>query len=226
MTMMRNEGRLQSKQVRMVRFISLGAIAGPVLFLIAWLVLGLAQPAMKGEYGVIGGVQGTVTNPISALGVGPHAGLFNSAFIACGLLTLAGALATLHAVRPAEPTTTRGWSAVLLGLSPVGLTLAGFFTLAASLVMHNIAAILIFVVPIAAFPVSALYLRRAARWHRLRMCLFAGSPLTLGLLVLFVVNFHLSAVVAGTGIAGLTERLLISEIHACYVILGWSGFRG
>ena len=56
------------------------------------------------------------------------------------------------------------------------------------------------------------------------MLLVAG-PLTLVLLVSFVATFHLSAVVAGTGVAGLTERLLVLEIHAWYAALGWLAFR-
>jgi hypothetical membrane protein len=204
---------------------SLGAIAGPALFLAAWIVLGVLQPVTRTDYGLMGGIAGAVTNPISALGVGPNAGLFNCAFVFCGLLTLAGVLGALRTTRIAGQPAMRIWSTVLLALSPVGLGLAGIFTLATSVFMHNVAALLLFVVPLAGFPVSAVYFRRIPDWRRFGGMLLLAGPLTLVLLVSFVATFHLSAVVAGTGVAGLTERLLVLDIHAWYVALGWRGFR-
>jgi len=207
------------------RIASIGAIAGPVLFLAAWIVLGLLQPMAKTDYGLIGGIAGAVTNPISALGVGPNAGLFNCAFVFCGLLMIVGVLGALRTARPVGQPAMRIWSTVLLALSPIGLVLAGIFTLATSVLMHNVAALLLFVVPLAAFPVSAVYFRRIPGWQRFGNMLLVAAPLTLVLLVSFVATFHLSAVVAGTGVAGLTERLLVSEIHAWYAAIGWQGFR-
>src|SRR5579862_8413845 len=79
-TAMRNE--LFSRSGLMFsRAASLGAIAGPALFLTAWIVLGVLQPVTRTDYGLMGGIAGAVTNPISALGVGPNAGLFNCAFV-------------------------------------------------------------------------------------------------------------------------------------------------
>jgi hypothetical membrane protein len=217
--------RLSGSSLRPSRIASLGAIAGPALFCAAWIVLGLLQPMTRTDYGLIGGVAGAVTNPISALGVGPNASLFNCAFVICGLLTLAGVLGALRTTRVAGQPTMRIWSTALLALSPIGLGLAGIFTLATSLLMHNVAALLLFVVPLAAFPVSAVYFRRIPPWRRFGSMLLVAGPLTLVLLVSFVATFHLSAVVAGTGVAGLTERLLVLEIHAWYAALGWLAFR-
>jgi hypothetical membrane protein len=207
------------------RIASLGAIAGPTLFLAAWILLGLLQPITRTDYGLMGGIAGAVTNPISALGVGPNAGLFNCAFVVCGLLMLAGVLGALRTTRIAGQAVVRIWSTVLLALSPIGLGLAGIFTLATSLVMHNVAALLLFVMPLVAFPVSAVYFRRVPGWQRFGSMLLLAGPLTLVFLISFVATFHLSAVVAGTGVAGLTERLLVSQIHAWYAALGWCGFR-
>ena len=223
-TVIQNE-MLSVSSLVLSRMASLGAIAGPALFLAAWNVLGLLQPMTKTDYGLMGGIAGAVTNPISALGVGPNAGLFNCAFVFCGLLTLAGVVGALRTTRIAGKSGMRIWSTVLLALSPIGLGLAGIFTLATSLLMHNVAALLLFVAPLAAFPVSAVYFRRIQGWRRFGSMLLVAGPLTLMLLVSFVATFHLSAVVAGTGVAGLTERLLVSEIHAWYAALGWCGFR-
>ena len=155
------------------RLLSLGAIIGPALFTYAWFALGVLQPTVKTQYGLIGGLSGAITNPISALGVGPHAGLFNLAFVLCGLLTALGvagfegtALADREGTRinfpgrefPGFRLSGVKVSGLLLALSPIGLTLAGFFTLATSLVMHNVAALLVFVAPLAAFPFAAVQL--------------------------------------------------------------------
>jgi len=217
--------RLSGSSLRLSRIASLGTIAGPVLFCTAWIVLGLLQPMTRTDYGLMGGIAGAVTNPISALGVGPHAGLFNCAFVFCGLLTLAGVLGALRTIRIAGQPGMPFWSTALLALSPIGLGLAGIFTLATSILMHNVAALLLFVVPLAGFPVSAVYFRRIPGWRRFGSMLLLAGPLTLVFLVSFVATFHLSAVVAGTGVAGLTERLLVLEIHAWYAALGWRGFR-
>jgi hypothetical protein len=56
------------------RWLALGAVAGPVLFELAWIVLGVLQPATMTPYGVLGGLSGAISNPISGLGVGPNAG--------------------------------------------------------------------------------------------------------------------------------------------------------
>src|SRR5262245_35673132 len=60
------------------RRLALGAAVGPVLFTLAWIVLGLLQPTTVTPYGVAGGVSGAISQPISGLGVGPHAAPFNA----------------------------------------------------------------------------------------------------------------------------------------------------
>ncbi len=207
------------------RWASLGAIAGPVLFLLTWMVPGLLQPVTKTEYGLIGGISGAITNPISALGVGPNALLYNAAFIICGLFGIAG-IAGLMQVAKTNGRGLARWSCVtLLALSPLGLALAGVFSLATSIALHNVAALLLFITPLFAFPDAGVYFRRIPSWQRFGGLLILASPLTLAFVILFIATFHLQAVAAGRGIAGLTERVLLMEIHAWYVALGWFGFR-
>jgi hypothetical protein len=71
-------------------WLALGAVVGPILFTLAWVFLGLLQPPTKNMYGVMGGVSGAISNPISGLGVGPQAQPFNASFVLCGLMLLAG----------------------------------------------------------------------------------------------------------------------------------------
>jgi hypothetical protein len=52
-----------------------------------------------------------------------------------------------------------------------------------------------------------------------------GSPLTLLLVVLFFLTFDQAAIVAGDGVAGLTQRILAVEVLAWFVAMGWLAFR-
>jgi hypothetical membrane protein len=184
-------GRLQ-----IARGLALGAIVGPVLFAIAWIVLGVLQPATKTDYGVMGGISGAISNPISGLGVGPHAQLFNAAFVFCGLALLVGVIGVFQIIMASARPAVRRASTALMAISPVGLAMAGVYTLQSSVALHTVAAGLLFCVPVVAFLVT-LY----------------GS------------TFDVAAIAAGHGIAGLTERVLLVEIHAVYVALGISALR-
>jgi len=206
------------------RWLALGTVISPVLFTLAWIVLGVLQPATKTEYGVMGGVPGAISNPISGLGVGPHAGLFNAAFVLCGLLGAAGIVGVFQTTRANVRAAVRWACAALLALSPLSLAMAGIFTLASSLLLHNLAALLLFAIPVLGFLAAGFYFRTIPRWWQFGNRMLLGSPLTLLLLVLFVRTFDLAAVAAGLGVAGLTERALLLEIQAWYVAMGWLAF--
>lgn len=208
-----------------VRWLALGAIVGPVLFALAWIVLGLLQPATRTEYGVMGGVSGAISNPISGLGVGPNAQLFNAAFVLSGLTLVVGVVGVFQTTRASGRAAARRACAVLLAISPLGLAMAGIFTLATSVVLHNVAALLLFATPVLGFLAAGLYFHHIPRWRRFGNWLLVGSPLTLVLMILFVRTFDLATVAAGLGVAGLTERVLLIEIHAWYMALGWLAFR-
>ncbi len=76
------------------------------------------------------------------------------------------------------------------------------------------------------FLVAGLVLRRISRWRRFGSWLLLGSPLTLALLILFLFTFTPTAAGASSGVAGLTERILIVEVQSWYAALGWLAFRG
>jgi hypothetical protein len=112
-----------------------------------------------------------------------------------------------------------------MAISPVGLVMAGVFTLQSSVALHTVAAGLLFCAPVVAFLVTGLFLRRIPRHQRLGVLLLVASPLTLVLVVLYGSTFDVATIVGGHGIAGLTERVLLIEIHAIYVVLGISALR-
>src|SRR6266567_8537643 len=105
----------QTRAQEPARWLAFGAVAGPILFTAAWLVLGFLSPGFT-----IFGTQIAPYSPISAgisgLGLGPTAPFMNAAFVFSGLLLLVGVMAAIQ--RVPEMGTAARWSCrVLLGLS-------------------------------------------------------------------------------------------------------------
>ncbi len=206
------------------RWLALGAVAGPVLLTLAWIVLGLMRPATKNEWGVTGGVTGMITQPFSGLGIGPNGFLFNAAFVLSGLLLMAGVFGVFQTIEANGRPAARRVCAALLALSGLGMVVCGIFTLE-SFFLHMIGFLLGCLTPVLSFLATGLLLRRIPRWRRFGTWLLLGSPLTLLLLVLFFLTFNLDTMAAGLGVAGLTERILVVEVLAWFVALGWLAFR-
>src|SRR5438093_318007 len=74
-----------------VRWLALGAVAGPILFTLAWFVLGFLSPGFS-IWGVAIAPYSPISAPISGLGLGPTAPFMNAAFVIGGVLLLAGAI--------------------------------------------------------------------------------------------------------------------------------------
>jgi hypothetical protein len=209
----------------LTRLLALAAVAGPLLFTLAWIGFGVLQPATLTSFGVLGGLSGAISNPISGLGVGPLAAQFNTAFVVCGLLQAIGCVAALECLAPRSGRLPRTLCQGLLAISPVGLAMAGLFTLASALVLHIIAGTLVFATPVVSFLATGLLLRRIPAHRRIGVSLLVASPLTLLLFIAYSMSFDQATVAAGLGIAGLTERILMLEVQAWYVVLGWLAFR-
>jgi hypothetical membrane protein len=207
------------------RWLALGAVLGPLLFTLAWIVFGVLQPATPTAFGVMGGLSGAISNPISGLGVGPSAAPFNTAFVACGLLQLIGTVGAIQAIRPGGRIALRTLCVVLLAISPLCLALAGIFTLASALLVHVVVGTLLFASPVLGFLVTGAFLRGTPGWKQLGTALLVASPLTLLLFILYLASFDQATASAGLGIAGLTERVLMVQVQAWYVALGWLAFR-
>lgn len=204
-----------------LRWLALGGIAGPVLFTLAWLVLGLSRPATRTGWGVAGGLTGIITQPISGLGVGPQGLPMNAAFVVGGLLLLAGVVGVMGTVGTRGRPVAWAVTLALLALTPLGLVLDGIFTLQSAILVHLAGFLLGSGAPIVGFVVAGVFLRTIPRWRRFGTWLLVGSPLTLGLLVLYFRTFDIPTVQAGLGIAGLTERLLTVEVLAWFVAMSW-----
>jgi uncharacterized protein (DUF2141 family)/hypothetical membrane protein len=189
-----------------------GSVASLVLFSVAWTALGLVRPGYS-----------CISQPISGLGVGPHASVMNFAFVLSGLLTLAGSVGTFLLIR--EVSMVARWSCVaLLALSGVGSVLCGLYTWE-SFAPHMIGSILGLAGPILGFLVGGVVLRRIPRWSRMGGWLLGGAAMTLLLVALFFATFSVQAVMAGRGLAGLIERVLVAQIQALYAALAMGATR-
>ncbi|MDO3700271.1 DUF998 domain-containing protein [Micromonospora sp. C28SCA-DRY-2] len=201
------------------RVLALGAVAGPVLFTLAWLVLGFVSPG----YTVAGthiAPYSLVSQPISGLGMGDTAPFMNTAFVLSGLLLLAGVIGVFQGTAGTGRPAARWVSTVLLALSPAGLVVVGLFDLDSPL-PHFAGAALIYILPILSFPLAGRYLRGIPRWRRFGNGLLIAGALTLVLTLIFLMTFDEDTTAAGHGIGGLTQRILFTEVLAWFAAMGW-----
>jgi len=205
------------------RWLALGAVAGPALFTLAWFVLGFLSPGFT-IFGTLIAPYSPISQPISGLGLGPTAPFMNAAFVLSGLLLLAGVIGVFQTMRPSSRPVARWACVALLALSPLGLVVAGIFTLEEPL-PHLLGFLLGTGTPVLSFLTVGFFLRRIPRWRQLGTWLLLGSPLTLLLMVLFFLTFDQATIVAGRGAAGLTQRILVLEVFAWFVAMGWLAFR-
>jgi hypothetical membrane protein len=182
------------------------------------------RPDTKNEWGVSGGITGMITQPFSGLGLGPNGALFNAAFLLGGLLIMLGVFGVFQTIGAGERPALRKAGVALLTLSGLGSVICGVFTLE-SFFLHMAGFLLGVGAPVFGFLVVGLFLRDIPRWRRFGTWLLLGSPLTLVLIVLFFLTFQYDKMAAGVGVAGLTERILVLEVQAWFVAMGWLAFR-
>jgi len=204
------------------RWLALGAVAGPVLYTLAWLVLGFLSPGFT-IFGTRIAPYSPISAGVSGLGLGPTAPFMNAAFVLNGLLTMAGVVGIFQSI-PGMGAGTRWSCTVVLALSGLGSVVDGIFTLE-SFLLHTLGFLLGTASMVVVFPVVGALLRRVPRWRRFGNWLLLAGPLTLALSVLYFLTFSPTAAGAETGVAGLTERILIVEVQAWFAAMGWLAFR-
>ncbi|MFC5816884.1 DUF998 domain-containing protein [Nonomuraea harbinensis] len=201
------------------RWMALGAAAGPALFALSWVVLGLVSPGYT-LFGHRFTGYSPISQPVSGLGMGVTGPFMNAAFVVTGLMLIAGVAGVFRTF--AGP--GRLACVVLLGLSGVGQILCGIFTLE-EMMPHTLGYLLAIGTPVIGFLVAGRYFRRMPGLRRFGTWLLVGSPLTLVLLVLFFLTFQPTADGAEQGVAGLVQRLGIVEVHAWFAAMGVLAFR-
>lgn len=203
------------------RWLALGAVAGPILFTLAWVVLGFLSPGYT-MWDIRVESYSAVSQPISGLGLGPTAPFMNIAFVLTGLLSIAGAIGIFHGIRDLSPARRLACTG-LLALHGVGAVVDGFFTLES--IMLHLAGFVLALTPIATFLYIGRQLRQVPRWRRLAGRLPLASALTLALTVLYFATFDPETAGSGVGIGGLTQRILLVQLQAWLVAMGWTAFR-
>lgn len=190
-------------------WLSLCAVAGPVVSTLGWLACGLLRPGYS-----------PVNQPVSTLGVGPNGAFMNAAFVLGGLLMIVGVVGAFRRSKHEMGTVARWACTLLLIPSPLGMVWVGVFTLA-TLALHKLGAEVAFGTPVIAFPIVGFVLRRVSSWRRFGTWMILGGLLTLALLVGFYGSVPRSGVATGGSSYGLWERALILEIQGWYVAVGW-----
>jgi hypothetical protein len=212
----------QKTTVGGARWLALGAIAGPVLFTFAWIVLGFVNTGYT-LWGVHVAQYSPVQQQISALGVGNTAPFMNATFIITGVLLIAGTIGIFRVFSHDLSARAYRWCLALWLLPGIGSITDGIFTF-----QHFFGHFIGFGLSLTAsigFICAGLLLRHATDAKPVAYGLLAAGPLTVVLTVLFFATFTPSAAGQLTGIAGLTERLLVTEILGWYAVVGWVALR-
>lgn len=204
------------------RLLALGAGAGHILFTFSWLILGFLSPGFT-MFGIVIKPYSAIAMPLSGLGLGSTGPFMNAAFVLSGLFVLAGVVGIFQSIKELRPV-ARGGLIALFALSPLGMVVDGFFTIE-SFMPHMTGFLLGTGTPVVSFLVLGLLLRRIPHWRQVSSWLILSSPLTLGLVILSLATFDQTAVIAGRGIAGLTERILCLELAALFTTLSWLAYR-
>lgn len=202
------------------RWLALWAIAGPLLFTLSWLILGFISPGyMLWDLWIA--PYSPITEPISGLGMGQTTPFMNTAFVLMGLLMIAGAIGIPRSIPEMRPA-TRWTCSLLLALPGIGGIIDGIFALESF--MFHFAGFLLVLSSILGFLVVGLQFRNTPRWKKLGSWLLLGSPLTLVLASLYFTTFDPENAGANVGVGGLTQRILVLQIQAWYVLMGWKAF--
>jgi Protein of unknown function (DUF998) len=200
-----------------LRWLALGGVVGPLVYAVAWLVLGVLSPGYT-AWGVHIAPYSPISQSISGLGLGITAPYMNAAFVLNGVLTLLAAIGIAARVPRWRRTIF-----IALALPGIGSILDGIFTLESFL--GHTAGFALVLTTIVGFPLTGWLLRGMGGWTRISTCLLAAGPLTLVLAIAYFATFSPTPEGALTGVAGLTERLLVVQIQLWYVVLGWRAFR-
>jgi hypothetical membrane protein len=203
-----------SRGKRTARWLALAGVVGPLFFVGVVTFAGFLRPGYS-----------PIHQAMSDLGVGQGAWLVDGSVIINGLLLVGFAGSFLLSL----PSVLRqGWRwliAALFALHGLGLALAGIFTEAPStLSIHILAAFVAFYSPVVAFLVLGLVLLRPLQWRGWGISLLTASLATLVLVRLMGWVFTPGTPLAPMQLGGLMERIVLVEVEAWYVALGWRLF--
>ena len=143
----------------------------------------------------------------------------NAAFVASGLLIAIGAVGVFRAI-PGLSSRARTTYTAIFALAGLGLVIDGLFTLE-QIMAHTLGFGLGIGALVVGYFLAGRALRRMPAWRGAGTLALVASGLTIGLTVVFFATFSPTPEGATTGIAGLTERILVVEALLPIAVLGW-----
>src|SRR5260370_16132639 len=185
-------------------WLALGAVAGPAVLTLAWFVLGFISPGYT-MWGARIAPSSITSQPLRGRGLGPTGPLMNAAFIASGLLIVAGSVGVFGAIPELSPS-ARWIGTVLLALPGVGSLIDGVFTL--EHFFFHFLGFGLALTTVVGFPVVGYLLRRVPAWRGFGSWLFVAGTVTLPLTVLYFATFTPAIPCLRPGVAGLSQRFL------------------
>lgn len=142
----------------------------------------------------------------------------NTTFVVSGLLIMVGVVGILRSPRDEPGLAHRRTLFVLLTLPALGVVVDGIFNL--TFFFIHFMGFGLALTSIFGFPICGNLLRKLPRWQRVGRWLMVAGPLTLVLTIVFFATFTSTVQGAETGVAGITERALVIETMAWYVVMG------
>ena len=208
---------------RSARWLALAGMVGSILFVLVFTIAGFLRPGYS-----------PIRQPVSDLGVGPNAWIQNANFFVFGLLLIAFAIAFYQGMRSVI---SRGWlmaCLVLLILSGAGMWGSAYFTVpdpndppqlqALQGMLHMLSFLAIFVSSIIALLIIGWQLRRDARWRGYGWYSMITGLVALVLIFLVFLFFVPGSPLSEAQIGGLVQRILVLEVFAWHVVMGWRLF--
>ncbi len=197
-----------------IQWSGLGAVVGPVLFVVMFTLAGILRPNYL-----------PLSQAISDLGVGPMAWLLNIPLVILGGLLVAFAIGFY--LSPAiQSVISPGWRlacAMFLAGPGMGYAVAGIFDETKPL--HWLAGQpLLGIGSVGGFLITGLLLVRNRHWRTYGVYSLLSSGATVALIVWMNVALNPSSPPALTQFGGLAERVAFFEILAWYVAMGWQIF--
>lgn len=204
------------RRVALDRWLALGGLIGPLVFVVAFTGAGLLRPGYS-----------PIDQTVSDLGVGDNDWIVNGSVILVGLSLVGFAIAFYRAVRP--------WSGARITIAAAALQAAvGVSFAAAGIVpetnrLHYAGALLFFVSAPVGLLLAGLALRRRAVWRRWARLTLVMTLVTVILIALTFYTFSFYKTSSGPEMigqfGGLMERIVFVEILAWYAASGWRLFR-
>jgi hypothetical membrane protein len=199
------------------RWLALGGVAGPLLFVLAFTVAGLLRPGYS-----------PVDQAISDLGIHEGAWIVNGSLVILGLSLVGFVISFARSIRPRSPMALRVAGAALLAAVGLGYGVAGIVPETNPL-HWQLGAPLVYGGAILGFLLAGLLLRRSPAWRGWAAVTLLASLATLVLVGLTFYTFSFYEFTGGPApvgqYGGLMERVLFIEILAWYAAVGWRLFR-